>query len=77
MLDFSWNIANLVLASAGDHRRRCARGDPDPCPTGSDGVAPRLFAVLVGFAGLVTLHCAACCWGTWTPSTWSSPRRAG
>ena len=55
MLDFSWNIANLVLASAGVIAA-AAPARPRPVSDGSDGVAPRLFAVLVGFAGLVALH---------------------
>jgi PAS domain S-box-containing protein len=54
-LDFSWNIANLVLATAGVIAA-AAPGQPRPEIARRDGVFPRLFAVLVGFAGLVTLH---------------------
>jgi PAS domain S-box-containing protein len=54
-LDFSWNVANLVLASGGVIAA-ATPARPRPVSDGRDGVAPRLFAVLVGFAGMVALH---------------------
>jgi PAS domain S-box-containing protein len=54
-LDFNWNVANLVLASAGVIAA-AAPAETRPAVDSGDGVAPRLFAVLVGFAGLVALH---------------------
>ncbi|MGH7538543.1 MAG: hybrid sensor histidine kinase/response regulator [Gemmatimonadales bacterium] len=54
-LDFGWNLANVMLGSAGI----LAVANPDArpgAPARSSSVAPRLFAVLVGFAGLVALH---------------------
>jgi two-component system NtrC family sensor kinase len=55
VLDFGWNVANLALGTAG----ALAAARPDarpPEPVGRTSVAPRLFAVLVGLAGLGALH---------------------
>jgi signal transduction histidine kinase/CheY-like chemotaxis protein len=55
MLDMGWNGANLILAAAA----MLAASRPDGRPaiqTRTTSVAPRLFAVLIGFAGLVGLH---------------------
>jgi PAS domain S-box-containing protein len=55
LLDMGWNAANLTLATAGvlaaahPHRRPTTRAP-------STAVAPRLFAILIGFAGLIALH---------------------
>lgn len=54
-LDFSWNVANLVLASAGV-LAAAAPTESRPASPVNPGVAPRLSAVLLGFAGLVALH---------------------
>ena len=56
-LDFSWNVANLVLASAGVVAAAAPQaGRPRPTAAGSGAIAPRLVAVLLGLAGLVALH---------------------
>jgi two-component system NtrC family sensor kinase len=55
VLDFGWNVANLALGTAG--ALAAARPDARPLePMGRTSVAPRLFAVLVGLAGLGALH---------------------
>ena len=54
-LDFGLNVANLALGTAG--ALAAARPDARPLePMGRTSVAPRLFAVLVGLAGLGALH---------------------
>ena len=55
LLDFGWNVANLVLAAAGVVSAAAPAG-PRPAAAGSGAVAPRLLAVLLGLAGLVALH---------------------
>ena len=54
-VDFGWIVANLALGTAG--AIAAARPDARPLePAERTSVAPRLFAVLVGLAGLVALH---------------------
>jgi PAS domain S-box-containing protein len=55
VLDFGWNVANLVLAAAGVVSAASPAG-PRPAAAGTGAVAPRLLAVLLGLAGLVALH---------------------
>lgn len=55
LLDMGWNAANLTLAAAAVLAAARPDGRPAVQPRGT-AVAPRLFAVLVGFAGLVGLH---------------------
>ena len=56
-LDFSWNVANLVLASAGFVAAAAPAGEaPLRSAAGSGAVAPRLLAIMLGLTGLVALH---------------------
>jgi signal transduction histidine kinase/CheY-like chemotaxis protein len=66
MLDLGWDAANLILATAAVFAAARPDGRPAVQATGTS-VAPRLFAVLIGFFGLVGLHIYSMLRGSFEP----------